>query len=78
MQNNSNMIETYKNQMFSSAASGDVSKIKEVLQLLDKRKGNTKSIIDERNEKGFTPLMLAARNNHLPMVQHLLENGLIY
>lgn len=43
--------------------------------MLDKRKGNTKSIIDERNEKGFTPLMLAARNNHLPMVQHLLENG---
>ncbi|KAL8615929.1 hypothetical protein ACOMHN_034605 [Nucella lapillus] len=62
-----NPTEQLTNRFFDSAASGKVEEVKSLL-------GGAVAK-DARNERGWTALMFAARNGHLPVIQALLEKG---
>lgn len=55
--------------LFSAASNGEKEAITNMVSLF------TSVSIDERNEHGWSALMLAARNGHSNVVQHLLEQG---
>lgn len=55
-------------QFHSSAAEGDLARLKVILSL-------SPSLLNETSENGWTALMYAARNGHPDVVQFLLEKG---
>ena len=67
---NSDVIQLYKNKLFGAAADGDTEKLKEVFLL-----PSSKISINTRDSKGWTALMLAARNGHLEATEMLLKHG---
>ena len=55
-------------EIHDAAGRGDLSKVKELLE-------NTPSLVDEKNERGKTPLHFAAERGHVEVVGYLLEKG---
>ena len=67
---NSNAVDLYKMQLFSASSAGDANKLAEVVAV-----ARSQLSLDERDERGWTPLMLAARNGHVDVVEYLLKTG---
>ncbi|KAK6179516.1 hypothetical protein SNE40_011851 [Patella caerulea] len=62
-----NQLET---RLFKCAAAGNVEEVTSILKI----KGANKSV-NWKNDRGWTALMLAARNNHVAVVKMLLAEG---
>ena len=67
----SDMQMSVINRIFKAAAEGNVANVAEGFSLLPSLSR------DCRDKRGWTPLMLAARNGHINVMQALLKDGFV-